>query len=347
MKIAIDISNTSKHKHRGIGIYSEKLISNLKAIKEPDFSIQLIKEKSNILDVDLIHYPYFDFFSLTLPIIKKKPSVVTIHDVIPLVFPNSFPIGIRGWLKFQIQKLSLKTVKAIITDSENSKEDIIKYLNISKEKIYVVYLAPSFEGVKNKTSLKDKVKKKYKLADKFILYVGDINWNKNIIGLLRAFERISKNIESLKLVLVGQAFSGNSSEAKEINNKIRKLNLLEKTLLTGSLSSEELVSVYQLATIYCQPSFYEGFGLPVLEAMAVGCPVVCSNKGSLPEVAQEAAIYINPYDIDDMSKKMEQLVKNEDRRKELIKKGYSRARKFSWEKTTTATLDIYKKVLRS
>jgi len=135
MKVAINTSPLrNENRYRGIGIYTEQLVKSLGLLSASDFFCRLVEDKTIIEDDDLIHYPFFDPFFLTLPLKKAKPTVVTIHDVIPLIFPEHYPPGIKGSLKFQIQKFSLKSVKAVITDSENSKRDIVKYLNYPQEK---------------------------------------------------------------------------------------------------------------------------------------------------------------------------------------------------------------------
>src|SRR4030042_2277645 len=156
MKVAVDISPLkNENRYRGVGIYTKQLVKALQSLNISNFSCQLIENKAMVKDSDLIHYPFFDLFFLTLPLKKSKPTVVTIHDVIPLIFPEHYPAGIRGNSKFQVQNLSLRGVKAIITDSENSKRDIFKYLRYPKEKIYVVPLAPGqeFKPITNQQTL--------------------------------------------------------------------------------------------------------------------------------------------------------------------------------------------------
>ena len=342
MKVAIDVSPLKNaNRYRGVGIYTQQLVKSLQSLNISNFSCQLIEDKTMVKDSDLIHYPFFDLFFLTLPLKKPKPTVVTIHDVIPLIFPEHYPAGIRGSLKFRTQKFSLKGVKAVITDSENSRKDIFKYLNYPKNKIYVVPLAPGkeFRPITNHQSLTT-IKHKYQLPETFVLYVGDVNYNKNIPGLIRAFARIKEN---LKLILVGKAFEDeNLKETKEIIRLINSLKLSKKVIRLGWVPDKDLVALYNLASVYCQPSFYEGFGLPVLEAMACGCPVVAAKTSSLPEICGSAAIMVDPYNLDDMIKGLKKaLVKQE----ELRDKGFQQVKKFSWGKTAQKTYEIYQKVV--
>lgn len=345
MKITIDVSPLhSTHQYRGIGSYTRNLVDALKKVDKKNEYLSISKdEEINQLNPDIIHYPYFDFFQLTLPLKKIKPTVVTIYDVIPLIFTKHFPPGLKGKLKLEIQKHSLRGVKAIITISENSKKDIVKYFGIAKEKIFVTYLAAGKEFKKLEIrSLKLGIKQKYQLPDTFALYVGDVNYHKNIPGLIRAMAKINKTVS---LVLAGKAFKEEElKETKEIVQLIKELKLRDRIKLLGYLPESELVAVYNLATVYCQPSFYEGFGLPVLEAMACGCPVVTANTGSLPEICGSAAVMIDPYDVSDIARGINRAVENKSIRNDLINKGFKQVNKFSWEKTAQKTLAVYNQV---
>lgn len=345
MKVVIDISQLHPLAlKRGVGFYTLNLFKSLKELKDKNqFFLQ--KNKKEKIKADLIHYPYFDPFFLTLPLVKNKPTVVTIHDLTLLKFPQYYPSGVRGKIKWQIQKISLKGVKAIITDSKNSKKDIEKIIGFPKEKIFVVYLAcgKEFKKLKVKSS-KSKVKEKYRLPDDFILYVGDLNWNKNVKGLIQAFKKLK--VKSLKLVLVGEAFvNPELLEAKEIKRMIKEWQLEDKILILGFIPTRDLVAIYNLATLYVQPSFYEGFGLPVLEAMSCGCPVLSSNQASLPEVGERAVEYFNPYKKKELVEKLFFLLSNKEKLKELSIKGLKQAKKFFWKKTALETKKIYEKVL--
>lgn len=373
MKVAIDISPLySVHKTRGVGFYTKRLVETLRKIttKDPryrNWQIKLIRNaryarflrngKLEIGNFDLIHYPYFDLFWLTLPLRKPKPTVVTVHDLIPLVFPDKFPKGIKGWIKYQIQKQSLKGAKAIITDSENSKKDIIKFTDFPKDRIYVIYLAPGkeFKKLENPATRdsfgmgnwKLEIREKYQLPETFLLYVGDVNYSKNILGLVKAFSNLKPQNSNLKLILVGKAFKDETlPETKEIIQLIKVLKLKDFVKILGFVSDKDLVAIYNLATVYCQPSFYEGFGLPVLEAMACGTPVVAANTSSLPEICGDAAIMVNPYKIEDIARKIKKVISDKIIRGRLVEKGLAQAKKFSWEKTAKETIKVYHEVFK-
>jgi glycosyltransferase involved in cell wall biosynthesis len=342
MKVALDVSPLKTgHQFRGIGIYTQNLKEAFEKSRISDFNFELVEGRKIPADCDLVHYPFFDLFFLTLPLNKPKPTVVTIHDVIPLVFPQNYPPGLKGSLKFQGQKFSLKGVKAVITDSKNSQKDIFKYLNYPLEKIYVVPLAPAshFKVIKEE-SLLNNVRKKYNLPNNFVLYVGDVNYNKNILGLIKSFAGLKGETS---LVLIGKAFlEKNLPETKEIEKLIKSLKLEKKVFLLGFLPTQDLVAVYNLASVYCQPSFYEGFGLPVLEAMACGCPVVAAKTSSLPEICGQAAILVDPKNINDMIKGLEKAFLEKE---SLREKGLVQAKKFSWGKTAQKTYEVYQKVV--
>lgn len=338
IRVGIDLTPlNNQSKYRGIGKYTQRLIASLRGVKD----IELASLPS---EADLVHYPFFDFFFLTLPLIKPKKTVVTIHDCIPLAFPDQYPPGVKGKAKFLIQKQSLKKVNAVITDSESSKKDIVKYLNFPAEKIHVVYLAadPSFGLVEDKKE-KDKIKEKYKLPDKFVLYVGDVNYNKNLPSLIKAFSQVRDKAD---LVLVGKSFENkNLNEVKEILSLIKELGLEGKVHFTGYATDADLKVIYNLASVYCLVSLYEGFGLGVLEAMSCGVPVITSNISSLPEAAGEAALQVNPYSINEITQALKKLLENEKTRKEYIQKGLKRAGLFSWDNTALETVKVYKRIV--
>ncbi|MCX6724680.1 MAG: glycosyltransferase family 1 protein [Candidatus Shapirobacteria bacterium] len=196
----------------------------------------------------------------------------------------------------------------------------------------------------NDKSLLAKTKKKYDLPDNFVLYVGDVNYNKNISGLIKAFADIKD--QNLKLVLVGKAFMDKEiKETQEISKLVKLLGLEKKVISLGWVSSEELAAIYNQATVYCQPSFYEGFGLPVLEAMACGCPVVCADNSSLKEICGQAALMVKIDTIYSIAQGISLLLDNKTKREELSQKGLEWVKNFSWQKTAQKTYEVYKKLV--
>ncbi len=347
MKIAIDISPTqSAHNVRGTGSYTRLLVSALQKY-ESRYSYHLFTRGQNVpVDTDIIHYPYFDPFFLTLPVKKIKPTIVTVHDLIPIAYPEHFKKGLRGNIKWQIQRLALSGVNQVITDSKASKSDIAKFTSIPDDKIHVIYLAPDdiFRPIKE-ASLRLAVADKYRLPDKFFLYVGDINWNKNIVGLLRAFSEyiLLSNDKTISLFLIGKAFLDNTlAEAIEINQTIARLHLENRVVKLGFVPDRDLPVIYNLASVYVQPSRAEGFGLPVLEAMASGCPVVSSQATSLKEIAGPSI----PADINDSQSTAMALKTALDLNlKEWRQKAFDWVKQFSWKYVAKQTAAVYAKII--
>lgn len=351
MKVAIDISpltsgNYLQHRVRGTGYYLQNLKSNLvKLFPETTFKFISRNEKIDLSNY-LLHIPYFEPFFFTLPKIKRLKTVVTVHDLTPLVFKEKFPAGLKGSLKWRIQKELLRKSDRIITDSNSSKKDIIKYLNYPENKIDVVYLAASesFRIISDKKIL-DQIKNKYNLPDEFLLYVGDATWNKNLPGLLSAI-----NKTNFHLVIVGKAFKNREYDRNNPWNKdLAEAQELsennEKIIELGFVEDNDLPSIYNLATVFIMPSFYEGFGLPVLEALQCGTPVIASDKGSIPEVGGDAVLYVDPNDKNSIIDAINKLMNDLASRNKMSLLGIKQAKKFSWENTARETHSSYQKVL--
>lgn len=341
MNIGIDITPLQTgHKDRGVGMYTKLLIEALQKY-EKDHSYHFFTRGQKLpKDVELIHYPYFDPFFVTLPPFYQRPAVVTVHDLIPLVFRQHFPAGIRGSLAWQYQRTRLAQARRVIADSESSRRDIERIVGIPQSRVDVVHLAPSPQySVITDRSLLSRIKKKYGLPDTFILYVGDVNWNKNILGMLEAFQNI-------KLVLVGKAFLDTSlHEVQQINSFIDAKNLTRDIVRIGAVPLEDLVAIFNLASVYIQPSFYEGFGLPVLEAMACGVPVVTSHAASLAEIAGPA-ITVNPKDPKDMARGLQEaLTLTPEKRSALVTAQTEWVQQYSWERVAHETIISYEKAI--
>ena len=342
MRVAFDISPIkSGHQVRGIGSYTKSLQQALSNLSTKDIEITFIDSPSEHTEADIIHHPYFDIFFKTLNPKKNTKTVVTIHDVIPLVFPSYFQAGVRGYINLFFQKRSLNRCAAIICDSKTSKSDIVEKLSQNPKKIHVVYLAPSKHFTKLKSAPLD-IFKKYNLPKNFVLYVGDVNWNKNIANLLNAVKLAQKNI-----VMVGKALVDNQNpETEKINKLIKTLNIETLVHRTGYVPDPDLTKIYNTAQATVLPSFYEGFGLPILESMACGTPVICSNNSSIAEICGKSAIICDPTDPQDMANKINDIFKlTPEKREALSKKLIQHASKYSWEKSAKETIDVYKSVI--
>jgi glycosyltransferase involved in cell wall biosynthesis len=343
LRVAMMTPKLKGHEDRGTGVYARQLLQALN--ERSDVTAEFVTSRKNLRPYDVIHYPFFDPFFLTLPFRLPKPAVVTVHDLIPFNFPQHFPVGFRGMLKWQAQRFSLSLKPALLTDSFASKNDIVNYSHIQPDFIHVIYLGvgKEFRVNANKQELAN-IQSILNLPKRFILYVGDINYNKNIQGLIQTFARIAESDQKLHLVLVGKGFITASPQRKEITSLIHSLNLEDRILQLGHVSIEQLVSIYNLAEVYVQPSFSEGFGLPVLEAMACGTPVVSAHTASLPEIVTDSALLVDPYNIKKMAKSIEAVLHTKQLRDDLIEKGLKHVRLFTWEKCAEETVAVYKSV---
>ena len=343
MHVALNISSlSSDHKYRGLGFYTKRLLSELKQNKK----ITLIPFTKKLpKNINLVHYPAFTLFSSSIKK-TKIPAIYTIHDLIPLRYPHHYPPGIRGKFKWTRQHKGLRQVQAIITDSKASKKDIIKFTGIPKSKIHVIYLAADsiFKPLKDKVWLA-KIKKRYQLPSEFILYVGDMNWNKNIITLVKTCLKLK-----IPLVVVGKQAMTDVKKPRhpEVQDLVQFQKLAQtrpdKIIRLGYVPTRDLVGIYNLAIIYAQPSRAEGFGLPILEAMACGCPVVTSKTTSLAEIAGKAALLVNPNQPAELSQALKRFWQSKTLRTKYVQLGLSQAKKFSWQKTAQETIKVYEKV---
>lgn len=332
------------HTTRGTGAYAKELASALQNV--PGITVKQIPRAADAHACDLIHYPSFDPFFLTLPLYKQKPTIVTVHDLIPLRYPQEFYPGIRGKIKWQIQRRSLRGAAAIITDSRSSAEDVITYTGISQDLISVVYLGVSSIFQQLQTSaLVEKTIKKFGLPEQFILHVGDVNYNKNIPMLLQAMEMINQSGSPLHLVCVGKGFTTPSKELSSLQHQIHEHHLGKTVSFLGYVTQEELIHLYNAAVCYVQPSLAEGFGLPVLEAMACGCPTVISNTTSMREIAYAEAQMVTPTNINSLAGGITKVAQNKQLQESLRAKGLEHVKQFTWKKTAQQTVLVYRRVL--
>ena len=269
---------------------------------------------------------------LLLSPFRKYKAVLTVHDVIEIInFRDIYGTGkikpflVHKFWSFMI-KQGMKKADTIIAVSEHTKKDIIGL--IGKRKIEVIYEAA------DKKFRPQKVRK----SPQTILYIGSNLPHKNLITLLKAFSILLKRLPKAKLVLIG----GTLPEDNGLRKEIKKLGIQDNVVFRGYI--ENTLPEYSKAGVFVFPSIYEGFGLPVLEAMACGCPVICSNKTSLPEVAGDAALYFDGDDTLDLSNKIYKVINNNNLQERMRKKGLERAKMFAWEKTAKETIRAYEKL---
>jgi glycosyltransferase involved in cell wall biosynthesis len=285
----------------------------------------------------VFHAPHY-----VLPIGVRSRSVVTIHDCIHLMFPQYLPNrAAYAYARGAMWSAARKSDR-ILTVSEASKRDILHFFNVSPEKIVVVYngiderfsIQPSIEEIA-------RVRERFQLDHGFVLYAGTIKPHKNLVRLIEAFAALRKGeFEELKLLIIGDEIS----KLPALRRAVHSHKLHKHVRFLGFLPDETLAALYRLAAVFVFPSLYEGFGLPPLEAMASGTPVVTSNVSSLPEVAGDAAILVDPYDVSSIVDGVRRVLTDPVLADELRQKGLARARDFSWERSVARTHDIYRLV---
>ena len=276
--------------------------------------------------IDIFHGP-----SNSLPFIKYKKTkyIITIHDLTFLVYPQYYPAFFRYYYKFVIGR-ALKSANAILAVSVNTKKDILRYYNCDEKKVHVVY-----SGI-NPVYFAKKTEKRL-IKDKYFFSITTHPKRKNINSIISIISR-NKQLLQYKYVIAGII---QDDQVKQLRILIDKLNLQKNVLIYGYATEKELLSLYQNAEFFIYPSYYEGYGFPVLEAMAAKCPVIASNNSSLNELVARKDLLVNPYDQNDILTKMiYALTMPQIKKKELIKENYERAKTFTWEKTAQQFIQI-------
>jgi len=315
---------------------------NFRAVLEPagNYSIReqfhvpylLLRERP-----DVYHAPHY-----VLPPAVPCRSVVTIHDCIHLMFPQYLPNRAAYVYARALMWAAAKRSDRILTVSESSKRDILHYFNVPPEKIDVVYNALDERfGAEPRPEEIARVRERFQLDGGFVLYAGNIKPHKNLVRLIDAFEGLRRDgFEDLKLLIIGDEIS----RWPALRRAVHKYKLHKHVRFLGFLPDETLAVLYRLAAVFVFPSLYEGFGLPPLEAMASGTPVVTSNVSSLPEVAGDAAVLVDPYDAVAIKEGIKSVLTNPELAESLRRKGLQRAREFSWERSVARTREIYRQV---
>ncbi|PIZ75753.1 hypothetical protein COY05_03235 [Candidatus Peregrinibacteria bacterium CG_4_10_14_0_2_um_filter_38_24] len=304
--------------------------------EQTKFLFKLNKEKLNF-----VHFPHFN-----VPYFYRRPYTVTIHDLTISLFPGK---GNKIWKFFQrivydvIIKNATVTAKTVLTISENTKKDLIERLNVPAEKIEVIYngVSDNFTLIEDPKTFQ-KTLNKYKIKKEFLLYTGVWRYHKNLPRLIEAFAILKqKKNMNISLVITGKP----DLDYPETKDKVKELHLEEDVIFTGLVNEEELIHLYNAANIYVFPSLYEGFGLPPLESMKCGTPVVASNTSSIPEICGEGnAVFFDPYKVEDIAEKIEKVYKDVDLQAKLIENGMAHASQFSWQITGEKT---YSAIIRA
>lgn len=372
MRIAIDARGINFYNGTGIGTYTENVLKNLinidkinnyhifwsgsnyESIKRENCKIVMTSKKhqrffedhyfpTNLSNeqIDIYHMPQ-NGIGFSQEVSCKK--IITLHDLIPYVMPET--VGKGYLLKFlKEMPIIIEGSDGIITVSEFSKRDILKFFPIDEKKIFVTPLAADKKYTPlDKGFCKNFLKVEYNLEDPFILYLGGFSERKNVASAIIAFSKIYKDLDKkYNLVIVG----GYKDSSQRLLKLTDELNISSHVIFTGFVPEEHLPIFYNCCDTFIYPSFYEGFGLPPLEAMNCGAPVIASNLTSIPEVVGDGGILINPYDISEISSAMGNLLSSEKLKSELSYKGLKRAKEFSWQNTAQNTLKVYESVYSS
>lgn len=370
MNFSIDIRGAYLYHGTGIGTYTKNLVRHLLNIdQENSYNLfycgdepnQFKQSNSQLHMISRKHSSYFEkvyisnFLQKNQPSIfhipqngigykdllssKKFKSIVTVHDLIPYALPQT--VG-KSYLKNFLKQMPyiIDESSAIITVSEYSKQEIIKYFSVDPDKICVTPLATNKNFKPLDISMcKDFIRKKYAIDYDFILYIGGFSKRKNIYNLIFSFEKAYKNFNKpIKLVLLGSI----REELETLMSLIRKKNLEDHVIFTGFVPEEELPFFYNASEFFVYISVYEGFGLPLLEAMSCKKATLSSNVTSIPEVVGNASYQVDPYDILKISESLCEISNNIMLKNELEEKAYKRSKVFSWEKCASSTLELYK-----
>jgi len=372
MKIGID-ARFYGSLGKGLGRYTQQLITYLEKIdQENDYYIFLRKEnwadyqpqnkrftkiladyrwytlseqifmpiKIWTLGLDMMHFTHFN-----VPFFYIGKFIVTIHDLILIKYPTERATTLGPWL-YKIKqfgyriiiKKAVKSANKIIAVSNFTKQEIVKHFQVTPKKIYITY-----EGVDSlAVSSKDfkETLNKYKIRQPYLLYVGNVYPHKNIDGLLSAFQELLKEKPDYHLTIVGK----DDYFFERLKKEVRLKNLEANVIFTGFVTDHDLPNIYQAASLYVFPSFCEGFGLPALEACLYGIPVAASNNSSLPEVLGQAAVYFDPYQPQEIHKKIKYVLDNPQVAQQLVERGHEQVKKFSWKKMAAITLKMYQKI---
>lgn len=315
-------------------------------VNYPAFSIRSLFFLHRILHrekIDVFHSPF-----ISAPLLARCKIIVTVHDLIPLRFPRSFEKSKNiSWflrkLIFQLFFLiATKRAKSIIADSWDGKRALESLDGCLVKKTQVIYVAP--EEIFKRISQEEigKTKAGFGLEGKLILYVGAIRPHKNLVILLNALNLlIREKKQQCYLVICG----GKEADFLPLKEITEKLGTSRNVFFVGSLNDTKVVALMNAADVFVFPSLEEGFGLPPLEAMACGTPVITSNLSSLPEVVGDAALLVDPCNVHEIANAIERLLLDEKLRNELIKRGFERVKRFSWERTVKETLQVYEAVI--
>lgn len=345
------------YRQTGVSRYISELVYGLEGIMQPADKLMLLGRSPEVIAehpsarilweqaglplsiaahrLDVFHGPMH-----VLPMMMRVPGVITIHDLAFLKFPDQLPASRRSFL-VTATRLSARKARRIITVSQNTAADVLDWLKLPEERVVAIPLAPSPRVQPVEGRSLDVFRMKWSIERPYIIAVGTLEPRKNLPTLLRAFAKIKDQVEH-DLVLVGPEgwLTG------ELHRTLAELDLGDRVRLTGFVSDEELGGWYSGADLFCFPSFYEGFGLPSVEAMRCGTPVLASDTSSFPEVVDDAGVLISPHDVDAWAEAMRDLLHSPAQMAELRERGLARAETFSWSRTAEETYRVYQEIAR-
>jgi glycosyltransferase involved in cell wall biosynthesis len=382
MKIGIDSRFLTHPQKGGFKTYTENLVSNIALLDQKNeyilyldrppaqdtripvqenFSYRILKQapvigmpwreqvqlsvQTNRDRIDLLHSP-----CLTAPLMSSCPLVMTIHDMIWL-FPKKYSRShtfslqwkLMEWYQLVVPRAAARRASAILTVSQQSKDSIVEHLGIDPDHIFVTQGAvnSSFHPVRDAERLQT-LREKYQLPSRFVLAIGSADPRKNIETLVQAYALLPENVrKEYHLVIVWTA----ATLAAATYKLVEVLGMNEYMHFINQVSNEELVLLYNKASLFVFPSLYEGFGLPMLEAMACGAPVIAANTSSIPEVAGDAALLVEAKDANGIANAILRILSDENLAAEMVQKGLKRNSMFSWKKCAIETLSIYQRVM--
>jgi alpha-1,3-rhamnosyl/mannosyltransferase len=293
------------------------------------------------LHLDVLHSPYYIKPYRKLPC----PSVVTIYDLIAQLFPHV--VSWRGRALFNLtMRLALRTSDRVLTISRSARNDIVQCMRVPRERITITPLAADQHFSPQPRERIEQVRAHYNLPPRYVLYLGSNKPHKNLERLIYAWERLIQEYRP-RHDLPGLVLAGHyDPRYPAVQHMVRERRLSSSVVFMPDVAEEDMPALYSGAELFVFPSLYEGFGLPPLEAMACGAPVLCSSSSSLPEVVGNAALTVNPYDVTALAEGLRQLLSQAALRVHLREAGLQRAREFSWERTARATLAVYEDVQR-
>ncbi|WP_139905726.1 glycosyltransferase family 4 protein [Clostridium thermarum] len=370
MRVAIDARGVNWYKGTGIGTYTDNILSQLLNIDQENYYHiywsgddyeRLNAPNSKIIMTSKKHHRFFQQNYIPSNLSKEKidvyhvpqngiglsenitcKKVITVHDLIPYIMPET--VG-RGYLLKFLKEVPniIENTDAIITVSNWSKRDILKFFPIEEDKVFVTPLATDMKYKPlDKEWCRYMIEKKMNIKKPYILYIGGFSPRKNVRSLIMAFSKVYPNLNKDYVLVITGSLRDEGNSLKELCSN---LQIYSQVVFTGFVEEDMLPILYNGAELFVYPSYYEGFGLPPLEAMSCGTPVITSNVSSIPEVVGDAGILIDPYDTTNLMEALVNTLSDEKLKEHLSQAGLNRAAQYSWKRTAAETLEVYKKII--